>query len=333
MTFANASGSLTATTDNVIYTEPGTQQGSVHTLSLSNSTATAIAIDIKLMSYAAQTTTTIFDQISVAKGTPWVAPKAIDLMPGDQLLANPSAAGIHYHVSAYVDATSGASTFNPRGAWSAASNYAAMDLISYNGGSWVALTANTNQAPAAGQYWMNIASQGPQGTAGTNGTGTVNGPANSTTGNIPTYSDTTGKNLGAGLAVGNVANGIPQLDANGCQKMIGEYYTVAAKGTQSSGTQTFTVSAGAVQSITVGGALTVALAGWPAAGNEALLMLKITNGGSAVVTWPAGINWMKTDGSGTYTTTFPYTLQTTGVDFALLWSDDGGTTVYGKVLR
>jgi hypothetical protein len=335
MTFANANGALAATTDTTVYTQSGTQQGSVHTISLSNSTGAAIAVDVKLFSYANATTTTIFDQLSVVKGTPWFLTKALDMMPGDAIILNAGAAGVKYHLSAYVDTTVTATTFNPRGAWSGAATYAALDLVSYAGASWIALQASTNQAPAAGAYWMQNAAQGAQGAAGvngTNGTGTVNGPAVSTTGNIATYSDTTGKNLGAGLPVGNVANGVPQLDANGCQAMIAEYYTEVAKGAIGAGTVTFTLSAGAAQTLTVTGALTIALAGWPAAGKLAVLFLAIVNGGSAAVTWPT-INWMKTDGSGTFTTTFPYTLQSAGKDFALIWSDDGGATYYGRVLR
>ena len=297
MSFANASGALTASTANVLYTQSGTQQGSVHTLSLSNSTSSAITVDVGLYSYANATLTIIYDQISVSKGTPWVNTKAIDLMPGDYLTANPSATGMKYNLSAFIDTAVTATTFNPRGAWSSASTYNTLDLVSYGGGSWIALQTSLNQTPAAGAYWMQNAAQGTAGTL----SGAVSG-------------DITFAGYGA----------------------IGESYTEVAKGSVSSGTVTFTLSAGNSQTLTVAGALTIAFAGWPTTGHAAAMLLRLTNAGSAAVTVTT-VNWVLPSGSLTtsisaYLTAISRTLQTSGVDWAVIWNDDGGTTLYGKLL-
>jgi hypothetical protein len=57
--------------------------------------------------------------------------------------------------------------FNWRGTWSAAATYNAYDMVSNNGGSWVALASNTNSAPASGNAnWSLSAAQGAPGAAG-----------------------------------------------------------------------------------------------------------------------------------------------------------------------
>ncbi len=63
------------------------------------------------------------------------------------------------------------------------------------------------------------------------------------------------------------------------------------------------------------------------------MQIEGVNLGAATITWPA-INWIKFD--GTTTTTFSangITLHTAGVDNVILWTRDGGTTIYGKVIR
>ncbi len=114
-------------------------------------------------------------------------------------------------------------------------------------------------------------------------------------------------------------------------------YTRVDKGTVGTGTVTFTVSADFVQRLQVSGALTVAFAGWPTSGIEGAVKIKMVNWGSAVVTLPT-INWQLP--AGGQTTTFATymtaigraALQTSGTDYGVFWSDDAGTTIYGKLL-
>ncbi|PUE08989.1 hypothetical protein B9Z51_08630 [Limnohabitans sp. T6-5] len=81
------------------------------------------------------------------------------------------------------------------------------------------------------------------------------------------------------------------------------------------------------------GSVSLSVSNWPASGNLGQLLIEGVNLGAATITWPT-INWVKSD--GITTTTFAssgVTLQTAGTDWVLLWSRDGGTTIYGKVVR
>src|SRR5207245_2489124 len=53
-----------------------------------------------------------------------------------------------------------------KGAWSSSVQYHATDAVSYGGSSWIALAANLNSAPAAGNAaWSLLAQQGAAGAA------------------------------------------------------------------------------------------------------------------------------------------------------------------------
>lgn len=101
-----------------------------------------------------------------------------------------------------------------------------------------------------------------------------------------------------------------------------------------------TQSAGNVQNATfTGGAVTWAFSGWPASGTYAEVQMKLTNAGLSTHTFQASLRFINPDGTTTpslnaYMTNQRGTtnFQTSGVDFLVLWTDDGGTTVYAKVL-
>lgn len=54
----------------------------------------------------------------------------------------------------------------PRGAYTAGTTYERLDVVTYQGGSWMALQSSTNIAPASGAYWMQIAAKGNDGSIG-----------------------------------------------------------------------------------------------------------------------------------------------------------------------
>jgi hypothetical protein len=120
--------------------------------------------------------------------------------------------------------------------------------------------------------------------------------------------------------------------------LIGESVKFTDKGTVSSGTVTITRSVdGDHIRLQVGGAITFAFAGQPAAGQSGSILLELVNGGAFAVTMPT-INWIKPDGSFTTSISAYFTaigraaLQTTGTDFLYFFTRDGGSTVYGKLL-
>lgn len=85
------------------------------------------------------------------------------------------------------------------------------------------------------------------------------------------------------------------------------------------------------------GAQTLSITAWPAAGLLGEILIEGINLGAATITWPT-INWVKPDGTttttfSTYATAAGVTLASSGRDWVYLWTRDGGTTIYGKVIR
>lgn len=117
-------------------------------------------------------------------------------------------------------------------------------------------------------------------------------------------------------------------------------FNTALKGVVTGGTVTFNFSETNVQKLTVGGALTIALSGFPATSIYSDILIEITNGGSAVLTFPT-ISWiLPTTGAAAasfsaYLTAIgrsPASLQTAGVDYIYLWTTTAGGVVYGKII-
>jgi hypothetical protein len=110
--------------------------------------------------------------------------------------------------------------------------------------------------------------------------------------------------------------------------------TVVDRGTISSGTVTFDVSASRLQKYKNGGAHTVAFSNWPASGKYGEISLFIETGSLAAITWPT-IQWY--NGDGTISTTFSnmgVTLMNTAGKHnrITIWTFDGGTTLYGRAM-
>ena len=87
-----------------------------------------------------------------------------------------------------------------------------------------------------------------------------------------------------------------------------------------SGTVTIDLSAGLSVSATIGGATTLAFTSVPS-GGAAVVVLRITNGGSAAVTWPMTITWAGSKAP---------MLTAAGKDMVVLATDDGGATWWGS---
>ncbi|MFM9928207.1 hypothetical protein VLK31_34930 [Variovorax sp. H27-G14] len=200
------------------------------------------------------------------------------------------------------------------------------------------LTTQTNKPWATGQ-WINVARTSDP--VNTRMTGIVTA-YNSGTGQLD-YTVTAGNFSGSGTFTDwTITSSGPPIDpavlaakldkVNGISQSTSVTYldkgTIAAAGTAA-----LNYAQADHQRVQAGGNITLTLSGWPAAGSTAELLLEAVNFGGKTITWPT-VNWVKADGSFTTTVSSNgVTFQGAGIDFVLLWSRDGGVTVYGKVMR
>lgn len=97
-------------------------------------------------------------------------------------------------------------------------------------------------------------------------------------------------------------------------------FTVIAHGTPAlDATEIFSPGS---SSITVANNFVLDFANWPASGFEGKIIVYVTNGGAATITWDGSIIW--SGGS-------PPSLTAAGRDVLVFTTIDGGTTVYGFV--
>lgn len=92
-------------------------------------------------------------------------------------------------------------------------------------------------------------------------------------------------------------------------------------------------SLGMCTKITAGGPFSItAVQGFIPGYSETIL--ELVNGGSTTISWPGSVNWVTSTGAVTTSfSSYGVQLQDAGTDFFAFWSPDGGTTIYGKVVR
>jgi len=102
----------------------------------------------------------------------------------------------------------------------------------------------------------------------------------------------------------------------------------------SGSSKTIDYSRGAHQRLAVSEACSLNFDNWPTSGSLGELVVELVNGGAYTIVWPT-IYWIRSlDGS--VTTQFSESgivLQESGTDWCFFWSRDGGSTIYGKVVR
>ncbi len=152
---------------------------------------------------------------------------------------------------------------------------------------------------------------------------------------LKTYTDTLYAALGANTFTGNQ---IYSDNQNSRAMFIDCGYVFVDKGNSGTTTQTLDYTAGSHQKITATGNFTIATSNFPPTGNLGEMLLELVNGGAYILTLPSW-NWIKPDGTTTTSiatylaaNTGRTVLQSSGTDFILIWSRDGGTTMYAKLV-
>lgn len=101
------------------------------------------------------------------------------------------------------------------------------------------------------------------------------------------------------------------------------------------GSQTFDYENGSVGSITPNATTTILLTNFPPTGNRGIMSIKMTNPGSQTINVPT-TSWCNPDGSrttslSTYLTNAGITLQVSGTNEFIWWTDDAGANLSGVV--
>ncbi len=307
------------TTDTDIYTCPATIEASVHGLIFSNVTGSAATITIKLYIQSTGATTTVLTGKSVSANDTYTWPKPLDMAAGDKIIASAgTGSAIVCTYSSYEGSATPAEVgFTPEGAWSSGATYATNDVVSYNGSSYLAIQASTNQNPATQTaYWMVLASKGDT------GSGDVSGPAssvdseialfNSTTGKLIKRASTTGILKGTSGVLSAATAGTDYVSPTGSETLTNKTLTNPSVNNYTEGVVTIgTVSTASTLSLTNGTVQTATLTASTActftmptatAGKSFVLLLKqaaTTGNGTATFT---GVKW-GTAGAPTITAT------------------------------
>ena len=164
--------SATLTTSLVTqYTCPAGTEASAHGIVFSNTSASDVTISMTFYKASTASTTTLAGGLSVKAESTFAWPRPLNMGPGDYIQASASTgAVVALAVSVYEGATT-VNGFTPQGVWSSAATYAQNDVVSYNGSSYVASQASTNQTPTSPSiYWTLLALAGTNGTNGTSAT-------------------------------------------------------------------------------------------------------------------------------------------------------------------
>jgi hypothetical protein len=306
-------------TDTTLYTCPATVESSVHGLVVSNTTAGALSVTLKLYKQALGTTLTISPTKSIAASDTYTWSKPINLNAGDYLVAVGSSTGLVALYSAYEGSATPASVgFTGRGTWSSAANYVANDVVVYNSISYLALASSTNQTPStATAYWMVLAQQGatgatgptgPQGTTGTTGTAGATGP--------------TGPQGAAGevTLVGTQSLSNKTIVAG----VFSDGYTEETTVANTSTAYTVDLANGSLFVLTLTGNCTFTFP-TVVAGKSFMMLLKQDATGARTVTWPSVTNPVKWPSSTAPT----ITATASKLDKFVFTSD--GTNWYGSV--
>ena len=165
MSFTNNVEAI-GSSDNNFYTVATGYEASVHTLMIDNPSGSSETITIKIKNNVSGTTVNSL-VIAVAANSSYTYPRPINLAQQDELILVSTGTAAIGTSSIYTQLMSGvpsAITLSAKGPWASGTTYSALDIVSYNFGSWIALRGSVGVTPVVGADWAINASQGVAGT-------------------------------------------------------------------------------------------------------------------------------------------------------------------------
>lgn len=231
----------------------------------------------------------------------------------------------YYSQQASVSAAAAASAANSV-VWVSGTTYAAGDVryspVNFQSYRRLIAGAGTTDPSLDTTNWTQIS-----------GGGDVDGPASAADNAIARYDGTTGKLIqSTGLSIDD-SNNLTGVDALLTRMMLQD---TGWDFHDSGATATINYVNGSVQrwAPTAASNPTLTISNWPPSGAMGELLIEGVNLGAAgTITFPTA-NWLKSDGTfAASPSAANITLQSSGIDFILLWTRDGGTTIYAKVMR
>ena len=226
MSFTN-NAEVIGSSDNTFHTVATGYEASVHALLIDNPSGSSETITIKIKNNVTGTTVNSV-VIAVGANSSYIYPRPINLAQQDELILVSTGTAAIGTTSIYTQLMSGvpsAITLSAKGAWASGTTYSALDIVSYSGGSWIALRVSVGVTPVAGADWGINASQGPAG-------------------NLSHVVDDTSPQLGGNLALGsfdipvsptqqtalNLKFPAPVLTATSLTAVKNNYYTATVGG-------------------------------------------------------------------------------------------------------
>ena len=170
MSFTNNVEAI-GSSDNNFYTVATGYEASVHTLMIDNPSGSSETVTIKIKNNASGTTVNSL-VIAVAANSSYTYPRPINLAQQDELILVSTGTAAIGTSSIYTQLMSGvpsAITLSAKGPWASGTTYSALDIVSYNFGSWIALRGSVGVTPVVGADWAIVASRGIAGTDGADG--------------------------------------------------------------------------------------------------------------------------------------------------------------------
>lgn len=216
-----------------LHTGSAGNQTAVHSLTFTNNTASSVTFDLTFYSIADNATYQLATTQAISSYKTYTWPKPINMATGDYIQAKASSnSAIVINVS-YYESTTTVSGFTIKGTWSSSLGYAVNDIVLYNGISYVAIQAGTNQNPyTETAYWQKFSDMGATGIPGASGITGYTGATGATGVQGASGIGATGLQGSSGASGATGTQGASGVGATGLQGLSGASGASGATGTQ-----------------------------------------------------------------------------------------------------